>query len=156
MLRTDIRPLRSQLMLRILTVAALLLLASCGEKEGAKIILSDAWARPTVGQMPGAVYLTIENKGDEADRLTGAFADRAAMAMVHQNDVTNGVVRMRMAGEINLPAHDRIEMRPGGTHIMLEGLRTPLKTGDDFDLVLRFRNSPDQTVKVTVRKADTQ
>lgn len=143
-------------MFRSITVATLLLLASCGEKAGAKIELSDAWARPTVGQVPGAVYLTIENKGDDADRLTGAFTDHAAMAMVHQNEVVNGVNRMRMAGEINLPGHDRIEMRPGGTHIMLQGLRTPLRAGDDFDLVLRFRNSPDQTVKVTVRKADTQ
>ena len=60
---------------------------------------------------------------------------------------------MRMAGEINIPAHDRIEMRPGGTHIMLEGLRAPLRTGDDFDLVLKFRNSRDQTVKVTRHEA---
>jgi copper(I)-binding protein len=72
------------------------------------------------------------------------------MAMVHQNEVVDGIARMRMAGEINIPAHDRIEMRPGGTHIMLEGLRAPLHSGDDFDLVLKFRNSKDQAVKVTV------
>ena len=56
---------------------------------------------------------------------------------------------MRMAGEINIPAGSRIEMVPGGTHIMLEGLRAPLKTGDSFDLVLKFRNSGDRKVNVT-------
>jgi len=143
-------------MLRRLTILSLLLLASCGGQGNSEIAVSDAWARPTKGQAPGAVYLTIENKGGDADRLTGAFTDHAAMAMVHQNEVVNGIAKMRMAGEINVPAYDKIEMTPGGTHIMLEGLRAPLKTGDDFDLVLKFRSSKDQTVKVTVRKPDDQ
>jgi copper(I)-binding protein len=63
---------------------------------------------------------------------------------------------MRMAGEINIPANDKIEMVPGGTHIMLQGLRAPLKTGDDFDLVLKFKDSGDRTVKVAVLKAEGQ
>lgn len=143
-------------MLRSLSILSLLLLASCGDQGSSQIAVSDAWARPTKGQAPGAVYLTIDNKGSEADRLTGAFTDHAAMAMVHQNEMVNGIAKMRMAGEINIPAHDKIEMTPGGTHIMLEGLRAPLKTGDDFDLVLKFRGSKDQTVEVTVRKPDDQ
>ena len=143
-------------MLRALLFAALLILAACGQQDEAKIEISRAWSRPTVGQAPAAVYLTIENRGGAPDRLTGAFTDHAALAMVHQNEVVDGVVKMRMAGEINIPAHDRIEMRPGGTHIMLEGLRAPLRTGDDFDLVLRFKNSKDQTVTVTVLKPEGQ
>ena len=141
-------------MTRGLSIFALFLLASCGPKEAARIELSNAWARPTVGQAPGAVYLTIDNKGGEPDRLIGAYTDQAAMAMVHQNEVVNGVARMRMAGEINIPARDRIDMVPGGTHIMLQGLRAPLKTGDNFDVVLRFRNSKEQTVKVAVAKPE--
>ena len=143
------------MILRISTLA-LLLLASCGQQEAADIKLSNAWARPTVGQAPGAVYVTIENNGGQPDRLTGAFTDHAAMAMVHQNEMVDGIAKMRMAGEINIPAHDRIEMRPGGTHVMLEGLRAPLRSGDDFDLVLKFRNSKDQAVKVTVTNPEGQ
>jgi copper(I)-binding protein len=45
---------------------------------------------------------------------------------------------------------------PGGTHIMLEGLRAPLKTGDSFDLVLKFRSSGDKSVKVNVADVDKQ
>jgi copper(I)-binding protein len=137
-------------MMRNLLLTAILLLAACGRQGTSDIELSNAWARPTVGQVPAAVYVTNDNKGSSPDRLTGAFTDHAAMAMVHQNEVVNGVAKMRMAGEINIPAGDRIEMVPGGTHIMLQGLRAPLKTGDDFDLVLRFRESGDKTVKVMV------
>jgi periplasmic copper chaperone A len=144
------------MMTRSLTLSALLLLAACGQQEGPEIELDRAWARPTAGAAPGAVYVTIDNKGSSPDRLTGAFTDHAAMAMVHQNEVVNGVARMRMAGEINVPAGDRIEMAPGGTHIMLEGLRAPLKTGDKFDLVLRFKESGDKTVKVAVGEPEGQ
>ncbi len=140
--------------MRSLLLPAMLLIAACGQQGAPEIELANAWARPTVGQVPGAVYVTIDNKGSSDDRLTGVFTDHAAMAMVHQNEVVNGVARMRMAGEINIPAGERIEMAPGGTHIMLEGLRAPLKTGDDFDLVLKFRNSGDKAVKVQVVKPE--
>src|SRR5262245_8333154 len=95
---------RSRSMTRGLIFLAGLLLASCGQGGSSEIRLSDAWARPTKGQAPGAVYLTIENRGDAPDRLTGASSDLAAMAMVHQNEVVDGVAKMRMAGEINIPA----------------------------------------------------
>ena len=137
-------------MTRSLLLSATLFLAACGQQGEPQITLDKAWARPTAGQAPGAVYVTIDNKGSSPDGLTGAFTDHAAMAMVHQNEVVNGVARMRMAGEINIPANDRVEMTPGGTHIMLEGLRAPLRTGDRFDLVLHFKNSGDKTVEVTV------
>jgi len=143
-------------MTRSFILSATLLLAACGQQAAPDINLDKAWARPTVGQAPAAVYVTIDNKGGSADRLTGAFTDHAAMAMVHQNEVVNGVARMRMAGEINIPAGDRIEMVPGGTHIMLQGLRAPLKTDDQFDLVLRFKESGDKTVKVAVVKPEGQ
>jgi copper(I)-binding protein len=141
-------------MTRHLLLPALLVLAACGQQGSPQIELHNAWARPTAGQAPAAVYVTIENKSGSDDRLTGAFTDRAAMAMVHQTELVDGVSRMRMAGEINIPAGERIEMAPGGTHVMLEGLRAPLKIGDRFDLVLRFKESGDKTVKVSVVKPE--
>src|SRR5687768_2928055 len=137
-----------------LLLAALLSLAACSQQGEPDIQLGNAWARPTRGDAPGAVYVAINNKGAADDRLTGAFTDRSAMAMVHQSELVDGVATMRMAGEINIPAGSRIEMVPGGTHVMLQGLRAPLRTGDSFELVLKFRASGDRTVKVDVTKAE--
>jgi periplasmic copper chaperone A len=143
-------------MIRSHLLPALLLLSACGQSGEPDIQLGNAWARPTRGEAPGAVYVAVNNKGSADDRLVGAFTDHAAMAMVHQSELVDGVAQMRTAGEINIPAGKRIEMVPGGTHIMLEGLRAPLRTGDSFDLVLKFRNSGDRRVKVDVVKADRE
>ena len=140
----------------MLLIPALALLTACGQGGEANIEVSDAWARPTRGDAPGAVYVTIENKGGKDDRLVSVMTDQAAMAMVHQTELSNGVARMRMAGEINVPAGNSIKMVPGGTHIMLEGLRTPLRTGGSFPLVLKFRESGEQKVSVRVTEADAQ
>lgn len=141
-------------MKRALLLAFPFLLAACGQSGDPNIQLGNAWARPTRGDAPGAVYVAINNKGEADDRLVGAFTDHAALAMVHQTELVDGVATMRMAGEINIPAGQRIEMVPGGTHIMLEGLRAPLRTGDSFDLVLKFRKSGDRKVAVDVTKAE--
>ena len=143
-------------MKQFLLIPALALLAACGQASEANIEVTDAWARPTRGDAPGAVYVTIENKGGKDDRLVSVMTDHAAMAMVHQTEMSNGVARMRMAGEINVPAGNSIKMVPGGTHIMLEGLRTPLRTGDSFPLVLKFRESGEEKVSVRVAEADAQ
>ena len=143
-------------MKRILLMATLALLSACNQQGKTEIDVTGAWARPTRGDAPGAVYVTIENKGGKDDRLVSVMTDHAAMAMVHQTEMSDGVARMRMAGEINIPAGTSIKMVPGGTHIMLEGLRTPLKTGDRFELVLKFRESDDERVTVRVAQADAE
>jgi len=143
-------------MKRALLVSALFALAACGQNGEPDIQPGNAWARPTRGDAPGAVYVAINNKGSADDRLVGVFTDRAAMAMVHQTELVDGVARMRMANEINVPAGEQIKMVPGGTHLMLEGLRAPLQVGDKFDLVLRFRKSGDKKVNVSVVEADRQ
>ncbi|HEY0629390.1 MAG TPA: copper chaperone PCu(A)C [Sphingomicrobium sp.] len=141
-------------MKRTMLASVLLLLASCGQNGEPDIQPGNAWARPTRGDAPGAVYVAINNKGSADDRLVGVSTDRAAMAMVHQTELVDEVATMRMAGEINIPAGQRVEMVPGGTHIMLQGLRAPLEPGDSFDLVLKFRRSGDKTVMVDVTKAE--
>ena len=143
-------------MTRIFLIPALALLAACSQQGKTEIEVTDAWARPTRGDAPGAVYVTIENRGGNDDRLVGVMTDRAAMAMVHQTEMSGGIARMRMAGEINLPAGDKIEMVPGGTHIMLEGLRTPLRPGNRFEMVLKFHESGDERVTVRVAPAEGQ
>ena len=59
-------------------------------------------------------------------------------------------MKMRAVERIDLKAGEKIEMKPGhGYHIMLMGLKKPLKAGDSFPMQLRFRKAGK--VQITVK-----
>lgn len=103
------------------------------------------WARATVTQTGGA-YLTIDNAG-AADRLVKVETP-IATAELHNHIMDGGVMKMRAVDAIPLPA-GRTSLAPGGYHIMLIGLKAPLKEGASFPLKLTFEKAG--TVEVTVR-----
>lgn len=129
----------------------LALLAACSRPAPSEIEIRDAWARATApGQSTGAIYATLANKGGSADRLVGASTDRARMAMIHGNDSAGGMARMRMLDGLDLPAGGQAALKPGATHIMLEGLTKPLTAGEAFDLKLTFEKGGERQVRVSV------
>ena len=138
-------------MLRLaLSAATLMTLAGCSPAPSAPAItVTDAWARATApGQSSGAIYATIVNDG-AADRLVGVSSD-AGMAMLHSNEVSGGVARMRMVGEVAVPAKGRVALAPGATHIMLGGLKAPLAPGAEFHVTLRFAAAGARTARVDI------
>jgi copper(I)-binding protein len=137
-------------MSRLALTAAALLLAGCTPAPtGPAISVTDAWARATApGQSSGAIYATIANDG-AADQLVGVSSD-AGMAMLHSNDASGGIARMRMLSDLAIPAGGRVALAPGGTHIMLTGLKTPLTAGGDLTITMRFANAGPRTVKVAI------
>jgi copper(I)-binding protein len=134
---------------------AALLLASCSKPGPPEILVSDAWARETVaGQGATAAYMTIANKGAGDDRLVSVAAPSPLMAMLHSSESSGGVSRMReMEAGVAVPAGARIELKPGGSHVMVTGLRAPLKAGQSLKLTLRFEKSGERPVAVEVAPA---
>ena len=137
-------------MIKPLLAALPLLLATACAQQAPALEVRDAWARATApGQTSGAVYATLDNHGPD-DRLTGAATDRAAMAMIHKSETVSGVARMRMAGDVPVAAGSTVVLAPGGTHIMLEGLKAPLVAGQTIPLELRFANGGAHKVDVRI------
>lgn len=127
---------------------AALLAAGCAPSAPA-IEVSDAWARATApGQSSGAIYATIANQGS-ADRLIGVSSS-VGMAMLHRSDNVGGVSRMRMLADLPVPADGQVALAPGGTHVMLTGLRAPLVVGDELSLTLRFAEAGARTLAVAI------
>lgn len=119
------------------------------------IAVSDAWARATApGQSGGAVYASIANRGG-ADRLVGVTSD-AGMAMLHGSKHEGGITRMRMLPEVAIPAGASVVLAPGGTHVMLTGLRAPLAAGQSFPMTFRFASAGPRTVTVAVVAAGSR
>jgi copper(I)-binding protein len=130
---------------------AALLLASCSNGTGVPdVMVSDAWARESRGG-PAAAYMTIENRGSGDDRLVSVAAAPPAMAMLHVSTSEGGVSRMREAGGgLEIPAHAKVELKPGGAHVMLMGLPGSLEKGSSLKLTLRFERSGERPVDVRV------
>lgn len=115
--------------------------------------VSDAWARATApGVNVGAAYMVIEG-GAQPDRVLDASSPRAEMVQLHTVEEQGGVAKMRPIEAIDVPAGQRVELAPKGTHLMLMGLDGPLVAGQSFPVTLRFATAGEQTVTVLVKPA---
>ncbi|MBX5464981.1 MAG: copper chaperone PCu(A)C [Clostridia bacterium] len=137
---------------------ALLLLAACSpspaSRAAGRLQVRQAWARAAEAGQNGAVYLTVENAGGEADRLLEVSTDVAARAEIHRSRMVDGVMQMEpVRGGLAVPADQKVVFAPGGYHVMLFGLRRTLAPGDRFQLTLRFARAGTVRVPVEVRSA---
>lgn len=135
-----------------LILAGLMLLASCSKSGSPDLQISDAWARETVaGQTGTAAYMTIANEGSGDDRLVAVAAVAPASASLHATMTENGVSSMRpLPSGFAIPAGSTIELKPGGTHVMLTGLQAPVRAGETMKLTLRFEKSGERVIDVRV------
>lgn len=113
------------------------------------IEIEHPWSRATPpGAKVGGGYLTITNDGATADRLIAATAEVAERAEIHEMAVKDGIMTMRpVSGGVEIPAGGSVQLSPGGFHLMLIGLKSPLKKGESFKGTLTFASAG--TVPVT-------
>lgn len=117
------------------------------------IAVREAWARATPPGAPaGGAFFIVENTGAEGDVLTAVAAPTTAgFAELHTHAMDGGVMRMRKVEGIDVPAHGAVELKPGGLHVMLIGLKAPLAEGATFPLTLTFAKAGAVEVAVVVR-----
>lgn len=114
------------------------------------IDLDHVWARPTIGAgTSGAVYFTVTDNG-APDQLVGVSTPVAAAAAVHETIDDHGVMKMRPVPSLALEPGTPVTLRPGGYHVMLTGLKGPLKAGDSFPMTLTFAHAQPVTVTAKV------
>lgn len=119
------------------------------------ITIEHPHARATLpGQPTGGAYLTLANGGAD-DRLVAVRADVSERVELHTMAMEGDVMRMRELDAIELPAGKQVALKPGGLHIMLIGLKRPLKAGERFPMTLRFENAGEVTVQVDVETVKT-
>ena len=121
-------------------------------KVGA-LTIDHPYARPTSAVQPiGGGYLKVVNTG-AADRLLAASSPVATSVEMHSMAMQGDVMRMRELTAIDLPAGKTVELKPGGLHLMLIGLKAPLVAGQSFALKLKFEKAGAITVDVKVEAA---
>jgi len=137
-----------------LVLGAATLCAHAQEFKHGSLTIAQPHARATVpGQNTGGGYLRLHNKGP-ADRLIAASTPVSSTVELHSMTMEGDVMRMRELDAIDVPAGKTVELKPGGLHLMLMGLKAPLKAGDNFALKLRFEKAGEVTVQAKVRAAN--
>jgi hypothetical protein len=126
--------------------------AWAGEYTLGPLTIDHPWARPSVAANGGA-YMTISTSGEAADRLIQAASPVAATVELHTHILDGDVMRMRPVTAIEVNVGEPATLRPGGLHVMLIGLKAPLKAGERFPLTLTFANAGTVTVDVMVEPA---
>jgi hypothetical protein len=140
----------------LLAVIALACIAACaaqGTTMAAPIQVKSAWIRtPPPGAPTAAGYATITNRGISSDRLTGAYTAAAASVGLHEMEKQGGVMRMRpIPGGLAIGASATVTLSPNGRHLMLTGLKQPLKAGEHVRVVLQFQRAGDLPADFVVR-----
>jgi periplasmic copper chaperone A len=135
----------------LLLVAGIVLGAGTAAAQTRQIEVTNAWARATPGRSDvGAAYVTIQSP--RADRLVAASSPVAKKVELHTMTMSGTVMRMRPVAAIDIPAGQPVTLAPDGLHIMLEGLKKPLRAGQSFPLTLTFEKAGTRMVNVTVQK----
>jgi copper(I)-binding protein len=124
-----------------LRICATLLAATLSGAVWAQgVEVKDAWARATVqGQMATGAFMKLTAK--EGLRLVSVASPVAGVAEVHEMAMDNNIMKMRAVAGLDLPAGKAVELKPGGYHIMLMDLKTPLKKDTTIPLTLIFKDA---------------
>jgi copper(I)-binding protein len=127
--------------------------AFADEVKAGDLVITQAWSRATPGGAKVASgYLTIQNKGSVADRLIGGAADVADKVQVHEMATTNGVMTMRPLDKgLSIEPGKTVKLAPGGYHLMLLDLKSPLKKGDKVPVTLEFEKAGKVNLSLDVQ-----
>ena len=137
----------------ILAAAVSLLAGAAFAAKAGAIDISGAWSRPAPAGGNGVGYVVLAN-GGKADRLVLASTPVAGRVEIHESMVMGGKAMMhpRPRG-IDLPAGKTVALKPESFHLMLLGLKKPLKVGETVPVTLKFEKAGAVTVSFDVRAA---
>lgn len=130
---------------RLVGLAAALLLSTGVCADGIEV--EGAWTRATIpGQKEAMVYLSVTSKQNAT--IVGVSSKAARTGEMHRMEHANGMMKMYQVKSIGLPANERMEMSQHGYHLVLSGLKAPLKEGESVPLILSIEIEGKRAVAV--------
>lgn len=98
-----------------------------------------------------AAFFVIKNNSDKDIAITSANSDIAEKNELHTHIKENQMLKMMKIEKLVVPAKSSLELKSGGDHVMLIGLKKELKAGDEINLELSFSDGDKKNIKVPVK-----
>lgn len=105
---------------------------------------------PAVSGNPGAIYFTLENKGDKNVAVRRADVKGAGSAMLHETAEWNKEMVMGEMGPPMLQPGDKLVFEPGGKHVMAFDLDPSLAAGGSTEMTLTIAGGKSMTAPVQI------
>ena len=119
----------------------------------AQIELESAYVRAMPSSAPNSgAFMVIHNSSDEQVKLIGAQSSIANKVELHTHKLEDGMMKMRQVEFIAVPKNGKTELKPGGLHIMLIGLKRPVTVGEQVELSLQFDDGTSLTKLLPIKK----
>ena len=119
---------------------------------GADVEIEGAYARASIPNVPNsAAFFVIKNNSDKDIAITSANSDIAEKNELHTHIKENQMLKMMKIEKLVVPAKSSLELKSGGDHVMLMGLKKELKAGDEINLELSFSDGDKKSIKVPVK-----
>ena len=133
--------------------------AACGADNTAKgtaaaeVKVENPYVRAVPpGQPNSAAFMTLVNSSAKAHSIKSATSPVAETVELHTHTNNNGVMEMRQVPQMDIPANGKTELKPGGLHIMLLGLKQTLKAGEKASVTLQFEDGSKTTVNALIEE----
>ena len=127
-------------------------IASIAAVFGADVEIEGAYARASIPNVPNsAAFFVIKNNSDKDIAITSANSDIAEKNELHTHIKENQMLKMMKIEKLVVPAKSSLELKSGGDHVMLMGLKKELKAGDEINLELSFSDGDKKSIKVPVK-----
>ena len=141
----------------LIVIASLLSACKANTSVESEVAITDSWVRENApGQSVGAAYMTLNSPKDST--LVKVETPVAGTVEIHSMSMENNVMKMRMLKELPLKAGTPEKLAPGGFHLMLFDLKTPLKAGKNAVFRLSFKdnagNITQQNVSMPIKAAE--
>lgn len=117
----------------------------------AQVKVADPWVRATVAEqkVTGAFMQLTAAK---AMTVVAISSPVAARVEIHEMKMAEGgVMQMRAVEALPLPAGQAVALKPGSYHVMLMGLKRPIKAGDTVPLTLTVEGADRQRSTVEIQ-----
>ncbi len=121
--------------------------------DSSQVLFKNGWIKQLPPVVPmRAGYMSIENNSEQQLEIIAFQSDAFERVEMHETLMQDGIMKMQEQESFILPARSRVELNPGGKHLMLISPKQAMQLGDDINLVVTFSDNSTQAIQLEVRQ----